>query len=145
MRLFSKQLTPLSGILMAATAFCGPAFAQTGLTTIQDTLFKADGTRFNGTLTIGWSTFDAANIGTIVQQSKNVQVVNGNLLVQLAPNATATPPSNVYTVQYQSDGRSQFVETWTVPVSAQPLTVAVVRTGTQAVPLSLIHISEPTR
>jgi len=123
--------------MLLATVLCGLAWSQTtGLTTIQDTLFKADGTRFNGTLTIGWSTFDAANIGTIVQQSKNVQVVNGNLLVQLAPNATATPPSNVYTVQYQSDGRSQFVETWTVPVSAQPLTVAVVRTGTQAVPSS---------
>ncbi len=123
--------------MLLATVLCGLAWSQTtGLTTIQDTLFKADGTRFNGSLTIGWSTFDAANIGTIVQQTKIVQVVNGNLLVQLAPNATALPPSNVYTVQYQSDGRSQFAETWTVPVSTTPLTVAVVRTGTQAVAIS---------
>jgi hypothetical protein len=68
--------------MLALAALCGLAFVatgqgQTGLTTIQDTLFKADGTRFNGTLTIQWSTFDAVDIGTIVQQSKSVQVVNG--------------------------------------------------------------------
>jgi hypothetical protein len=130
MRLLPKQLTPLSGILLAATVFTGPAFAQTGLTTIQDTLFKADGTRFSGTLTIQWSTFDATNIGTIVQQSKSVDVLNGNLQVQLVPNAGAQAPANIYTVHYQSDGNQQFIETWSVPASATPVTVAAVRTGT---------------
>jgi hypothetical protein len=105
------------------------AFAQSGLTTIQDTLFKADGTRFNGTLTIQWSTFDASNIGTIVQQSRSVAVSNGNLQVQLVPNVTAAAPANVYTVHYQSDGNQQFTETWTVPSSATALTVASVRVG----------------
>ena len=38
-------------------AFCALAWGQTELTTIQDTLYKADGTRFNGTLTINWTTF----------------------------------------------------------------------------------------
>jgi hypothetical protein len=105
------------------------AFAQTGLTTIQDTLFRADGTRFSGTLTIQWSTFDATNIGTIVQQSKSVTVTNGNLLVELVPNAGAAAPANVYTVHYQSDGNQQFTESWTVPASTTALTVAAVRTG----------------
>lgn len=112
-----------------AAALCGLAWGQ-GLTTIQDTLFEADGSRFNGTLTIHWVTFDSSNNGTIVQQSTSVSVVNGNLLVQLVPNATAAPPANVYTVSYQSDGREQFTETWTVPASATPLRVATVRTGT---------------
>jgi hypothetical protein len=129
MRLLPKQLTPLSGILIAATLLSGAAFAQTGLTTIQDTLFKADGTHFSGTLTIQWSTFDATDIGTIVQQSKTVDVVNGNLLVQLVPNAGAQAPANVYTVHYQSDGSQQFTETWSVPASSISLTVAEVRTG----------------
>lgn len=115
--------------MLLLAAFCGLAWSQTGLTTIQDTLYQADGTRYNGSLTINWVTFDANNIGTVVQQSKTVQVVNGNLLVQLVPNATATPPANVYTVNYQSDGYEQFTETWTVPVSTVPLTVAQVRTG----------------
>lgn len=114
-------------------AFCGLAWGQSQLTTIQDTLFKADGSLFNGSLTIQWSTFDANNIGTIVQQSETVSVVNGNLYLQLVPNAAATPPANIYTVQYQSDGREQFVETWTVPVSATPLKVAQVRVSSEVV------------
>jgi hypothetical protein len=116
--------------MLLLAALCGPVRGQVGLTTIQDTLFKADGTRFNGTLTIQWSTFDVVNTGTIVQQTESVAVVNGNLQVQLAPNATSQPPANVYTVQYQSDGREQFVETWTVPVSSTALRVSSVRTGT---------------
>jgi hypothetical protein len=118
--------------LLALTAFCGlawsPASSQTPLTTIQDTLFTADGTRFTGTLTIQWNTFDT-NSGTVVQQNKSVPVVNGNLLVQLTPNAAATPPANYYAINYQSDGRQQFTETWTVPVSSTALTVRQVRTG----------------
>ena len=133
MRLLHYLTTPLTtllrGTILFATALCATAFAQSGLTTIQDTLFKADGTRFNGTVTIQWSTFDSTNIGTIVQQSKSVDVANGLLQVQLVPNAAATAPANVYTVSYQSDGYQQFIETWTVPSSATPLTVAQVRTS----------------
>ncbi len=117
--------------LLVLAAFCGLAWGQTGLTTIQDTLFEADGALFNGTLTIQWSTFDANNIGTIVQQSTSVTVVNGNLLVQLVPNNTAPPPANIYTVMYESDGREQFTEEWTVPVSTVHLKVPVVRLGSQ--------------
>jgi hypothetical protein len=129
----------LGNKMLLLAAFCGLAWVQTGLwaqtelTTIQDTLFKADGTRFNGTLTIQWSTFDAVNIGTIEQQSTTVVVVNGNLDVQLAPNTTAPPPANIYTVMYQSDGLNQSTETWTVPLSAVPLTVAEVRLATQVI------------
>ena len=115
----------LCGLLLAHAAF-----AQSSLTTIQDTLFKADGTRFTGTIRIHWNTFDANNIGTVIQQSRAVQVTNGNLQVQLAPNAGAQAPANTYTVQYQSDGLEQFTETWSVPSSVAPLKVADVRTGT---------------
>ena len=59
-----------------------------------------------------------------------MQVMNGNLLVQLAANSTATPPANIYTVLYQSDGDQQYTETWSVPASATPLKVTQVRTGT---------------
>jgi hypothetical protein len=75
MRFFKDQTTslargPLGKVVFALIFLCGLASAQSALTTIQDTLFKADGTRFSGTVTITWSTFDAANIGTIIQQSK---------------------------------------------------------------------------
>ena len=116
-------------VLTAIAAFCGIAIAQTGLTTIQDTLFKADGTRFSGSIAIHWNTFDPNSGGTIVQQSRTVRIVNGNLQVSLAPNAGAAAPANTYTVMYQSDGREQFSEAWTVPVTSAALRVADVRTG----------------
>ncbi|HKD06891.1 MAG TPA: hypothetical protein VKB79_13395 [Bryobacteraceae bacterium] len=133
MRLLPNRSTPLHGIFLIAAFATGAleqtALAQASLTTIQDTLFKADGTRFTGALTIQWNTFNAANLGAVIQQSQVVNVVNGNLMVQLAPNAAAAAPANTYTVHYQSDGNQQFTESWTVPSSVIPLTVAQVRTG----------------
>ena len=107
----------------------GIAFAQPPLTTIQDTLYKADGTPFNGLLIISWNSFQADNQANVVAQSLTVQVVNGYFRVQLAPTADANPPSS-YTVTYNSDGKVQFQETWVVGTSSTPLTIADVRTST---------------
>ena len=95
------------------------------LTTIQDVLYKADGTRFNGILTIGWNSFQSADSADIVTQSLTVKVAAGNLRVQLVPSPTS--PAGYYTVVYNSDGRVQFQETWSVPASSQPVRVSTVR------------------
>jgi hypothetical protein len=96
------------------------------LTTIQDVLYKADGAPFNGTLTISWNSFQSADNSAIVMQQFTVRVINGNLRVRLVPSATGTPPIE-YTVTYNSDGRIQFQEMWSVPASATPLRVRDVR------------------
>lgn len=122
-------------LLMAALAWP----QSSSLTTIQDTLYRADGRLYKGSLTISWSTFDSSSgTSTIVQQSKTVPVVNGILYVRLAPNASANPPANIYTVLYQSDGYQQFTETWAVPASATPLTVAQVRVSSTSGSGSLV-------
>ena len=64
-------------------------FAAPPLTTIQDVLYKADGTRFNGTVTISWNSFEAIDRSAIAQQTITVTVVNGYLHVQLVPTTTA--------------------------------------------------------
>jgi hypothetical protein len=130
MRSLRKTLTTLSPAIILVSVLCGIISGQSALTTIQDTLFDADGARYNGTLTIQWSTFDTSNPSNHRAAEQTVQVVNGNLLVQLAANNTATPPANLYTVLYQSDGDQQYTETWSVPVSATPLKVSQVRIGT---------------
>jgi hypothetical protein len=114
------------GWLLAAIAV-GAAMAAPPLTTIQDVLYKADGTRFSGTLTISWNSFQAVDNSAIVMQSTTVKVVDGSLRVQLVPSTTSTPPTS-YAVTYNSDGRVQFQETWAVPSSPQPLRVRDVRT-----------------
>ena len=108
-------------VLASSALAAGPA-----LTTIQDVLYKADGARFNGSVTISWNSFQAADNSTIVTQSTSVKVVDGVLRVRLAPTTTANPQVN-YSVTYTSDGRVQFQETWSVPSSAQPLRVRDVR------------------
>jgi len=117
----------LAGVLAAA----GLCAAPQPLTTIQDTLYKADGTRFNGTLNISWTTFEAIDHTQIMQQTATVTVTDGNLLVQLVPTTTASPAA-FYTVVYNSDGHIQFQETWAVPSSVQPLRVRDVRISQSA-------------
>src|SRR5437899_7946792 len=104
-----------AGVLAAVTLYAAPQ----PLTTIQDTLYKADGTRFNGTLSIAWTTFEAIDHSQIMQQTATVAVVDGNLHVQLVPTTTASPAA-FYTVTYNSDGRIQFQETWALPSSLNP-------------------------
>ena len=111
--------------IAAALSIC-PVLAGPPLTTIQDVLYKADGTRFNGTLAISWTSFQAVNNTSVVTQSTTVKVVNGNLRVALVPNTTSTP-ATMYTVTYNSDGFVQFQETWSVPSSLTPLHVRDVR------------------
>jgi len=117
--------------IFAVVCLTVAAVAAPPLTTIQDVLYKADGTRFNGTLTISWNSFQAADNSAIVTQISTVKVVEGNLRVQLVATATITPPV-YYTVTYNSDGRVQFQETWAVPSSTTALRVRDVRVATPA-------------
>jgi hypothetical protein len=111
----------LAAVVWAIVAHAGPP-----LTTIQDVLYKADGARFSGVLTISWNSFQAVDNSSIVMQSTTVKVVDGNLRVQLVPSTTATP-AGAYSVTYNSDGRVQFQERWAVPSSGRPLRVRDVR------------------
>ena len=115
-------------LVVATVLSICPVLAGPPLTTIQDVLYKADGTRFSGLLTISWTSFQAVDNSSVVTQSTNVRVVNGNLRVQLVPNTTSTPPT-MYTVTYNSDGAAQFQEFWSVPSSLTPLHVRDVRTA----------------
>jgi hypothetical protein len=116
-------------LFFAAVGLTSYALAGPPLTTIQDVLYKADGTRFNGTATISWTSFQAMDNSTIATQSTTTKIIDGNLHVQLVPTTTSTP-ATYYSVTYNSNGRIQFQETWSVPSSAQPLHVRDVRVAT---------------
>ena len=103
--------------------------AAPALTTIQDILYKADGTRFNGTLSIQWNNFQAGDTSIVATQQITLQVVNGVLKVQLVPTTNASPGAN-YKVNYTSAGRFQFTETWAIPPSSASLKVRDVRVST---------------
>jgi hypothetical protein len=115
-----------TGRLTAVLILAMAATAQPPLTVIQDTLYKADGTRFNGLLMISWNSFEAGNLSNIVSQSLTVKVVDGNFRVQLVPTTTSNPPT-YYNVKYNSDGKIQFEETWVVGAASTPLRIRDVR------------------
>ncbi len=108
-------------MLAAATLWAAPP-----LTTIQDVLYKADGTLFNGLVFIEWRGFEASDRSYIATHQLSVRIINGVLHVRLVPTTTATPPTT-YRVRYNSDGKIQFEEIWAVPPSATPLRVRDVR------------------
>jgi len=79
-------------LLFAATVLlAAPAWGDPPLTTVQDVLYKADGTRFNGTVTISWKSFEAPDRSSIAMHSITVKVVDGNLHVQLVPTTNTNP------------------------------------------------------
>lgn len=120
-----------TGRLVAALILAAAALAQPPLTVIQDTLYKADGTRFNGLLIISWNSFEAGDLSNIVSQSLTVRVVDGNFRVQLVPTTTSNPPT-YYNVKYNSDGKIQFEETWVVGAVSTPLRVRDVRASSSS-------------
>jgi hypothetical protein len=103
--------------------------AQPPLTAIQDVLYKADGTRFNGYAQITWHSFEASDTSNISTQFRAVRIVDGNFAVKLVPTTNADPPAT-YTVTYNSDGKVQFQETWAVPPSSRSLRIRDVRIST---------------
>jgi hypothetical protein len=113
-------------------ALAGVGSAAPALTTIEDILYRADGTRFNGTLTITWSNFQSGDSNLIPTQGLTVNVVNGYLKVRLVPTTNASAGAN-YSVQYASQGKYMFTETWAVPSSSLTLRVRDVRVGSGSV------------
>ncbi len=97
---------------------------QPALTTIRDTVYKADGQPYNGLVLIEWKSFQV-NDSNIGHQGSTVRVVNGNLFVKLAPTTSVT--NAYYQVRYNSDGQFQFSEVWSVPPSATALKLKDVR------------------
>lgn len=113
-------------LLAAAGMTAGLAFGQPALTSVQDILYRADGSRFNGTMFIRWNSFMAGDTSNIATANLTLPIVNGVLSVRLAPTTTASPGAQ-YSITYNSGGQIQFTETWAVPPSALRLRVRDVR------------------
>jgi trimeric autotransporter adhesin len=70
-------------------------------TTINDTVYRADGTPAGGTLLISWPEFTTAAGGAVAAGNKGVTLgAGGALSVGLVSNANATPANTVYVVVY---------------------------------------------
>lgn len=121
----SMMRRPALALILLAFAVpvlpAGPA-----LTTVQDTIYKADGTPFTGLLYIDWQSFTTGDARNVATHNLVATVVNGVLRVQLAPTTNASPAA-WYQVRYNSNGYVQFTEYWNVPPGATPVGLSAVR------------------
>ena len=103
------------GLTGAATA--GAQAVST--TTVQGTVYLANGQPGAGTLAISWPAFTTAAGQAIAADSTTVTIApDGFVSVNLAPNVGATPAGEYYTaVYYMSDG-STSTQYWVVPAAA---------------------------
>jgi len=114
--MFARKL----GAAALAVCLAVPLVAGPTLTTIQDVVYLATGAPYNGIAIITWTPFVAGDSSNIATQSVTVNIVGGNLMVQLVPTTNANP-SGYYSVTYTSAGNDQFTESWAVPPSTRPL------------------------
>lgn len=104
------------------------------LTTISDTVYRADGSTASGTLLISWPAFSTADGHAVAAGNTGVALgANGSFSVQLAPNSGAAPSAVVYTVVYQLTDGTVKTENWSVGTTS-PETIAQVRTTVSPAP-----------
>ena len=72
------------------------------LTTVTDTVYRADGAPAQGTVMISWPAFTTSDNRTVAAGSKSVAIgANGTLTVALAPNYGGTPAGTYYKIVYK--------------------------------------------
>lgn len=124
-----------------------PPAPQSGppLTTVSDTVYRADGTPAQGTLIITWPAFVTAGGGAVAAGRTNVSLgAQGGLSVALASNVGSNPAGVYYVVVYQLSDNTVKTEFWSVPTNS-PANLATVRTtpgsGTAAQPASMQYVN----
>jgi hypothetical protein len=111
-----------------ALALASLAGAQSvSLTTVQGTVFLANGQPGAGTLEVSWPAFTTANNLAVTAGRTTVTIPsNGSLSVNLAPNLGATPAGLYYTAVYNLSDGTTSTEYWVVPATS-PATLGSVR------------------
>jgi len=105
-------------LLMALAAM---AMAQAvSTTTVQGTVFLANGQPGAGSVTISWPSFTTAAGQSVAADRMNVTIpADGFLSVSLAPNVGATPAGEYYTAIYHMSDGTTTTQYWVVPAAAQ--------------------------
>jgi hypothetical protein len=111
-------------LMMAAMSARGSTPA---MTTINDVLYRADGSPARGTLLISWPAFTTADSKPVAAGSKDVALgANGEVQMELAPNAGADPAGTYYKVVLKLEDGTTSTEYWVVPASS-PAHISAIR------------------
>jgi hypothetical protein len=130
----------LLAILVAMMAgWVNTAAAQIATTTVQDTVYSANGTPASGTVLVSWNAFTTAGGQSVPSGTTSVTIGAGGVLtIALAPNAGSTPMGSYYTAVFHLSDGTTSREYWVVPVTVPgggPATLAVIKN--QVLPVSV--------
>jgi len=94
------------------------AGGQVATTTVQDTIYSANGTPASGTVLVSWNAFTTAGGESVPAGTTSATIGAGGVLTMaLTPNAGSTPMGSYYTVVlHLSDGTTSR-QYWVVPVT----------------------------
>jgi hypothetical protein len=109
------------GVCLAAVALIWSAAAQTiSTTTVQGTVYLANGTPGSGTLQLSWPAFATSNNLAVAAGSLYVTIAsNGFVSVNLTPNQGASPAGLFYTAVYHMSDGTVSTEYWVVPAATE--------------------------
>ena len=120
---------PRLWVLLGVPGMTAGALAQGAVstTTVQGTVYEANGAPAEGELLVSWPAFVTAAGQAVAAGSETIAVgADGFVSVPLAPNAGANPAGTYYTVVSHLEDGTVSREYWTVPAAATA-TVAGVR------------------
>jgi len=114
-------------ICVLATTLAAMAMAQAvSTTTVQRTVYLANGQPGAGTLLISWPSFTTAAGQAVAADSLTVAIgTDGFVSVNLAPNLGATPAGEFYTAVYDMSDGTTSTQYWVVPAAANASLAAV--------------------
>ncbi len=130
----------LLAVLVAMMAgWVNLAEAQVATTTVQDTIYSANGTPASGTVLVSWNAFTTAAGQSVAAGTLSSTIGAGGLLtVALAPNAGSTPMGSYYTAVYHLSDGTTSREYWVVPATVTggaAVTLASIKS--QVLPISV--------
>ena len=116
------------GICLIGIALVSNAYAQAfSTTTVQGTVYLANGMPGSGTLQLSWPAFSTANNHAVAAGRTSAAIgADGFVCVNLAPNLGSSPGGLFYTAVYNMSDGTTSTEYWVVPAAAQA-TIAQVR------------------
>jgi hypothetical protein len=120
-RRLGHELALMLGLSLMAMGLVGMANAQSfTTTTVQGTVYLANGQVGSGTLNVSWPTFTTASGQSVAAGQLMVTIPqDGFLSVNLTPNVGAMPAGLFYTAIYQMSDGTTSTQYWVVPAGAQ--------------------------
>lgn len=129
--------------LMAAGLLTPHAGAQLATTTVQGTVYRADGSVASGTLLVSWPAFSTAMGQSVAAGSVSAAISsNGFVSLNLAPNSGAYPAGTYYTAVYHLSDGTVSREYWVVPATAST-TISSVRAQLAPATVAVQPVSIP--